>query len=94
MDPTASPTDHFATFAPILATVVPLPTEAPASSPRAEQVTTFINDITLTSRTIALPLTSDNSTDLEPEELALQWLIDYDTDLNLLPDTPTNRFRL
>jgi Leucine-rich repeat (LRR) protein len=26
--------------------------------------------------------------------LALQWLIDYDTDLNLLPNTPTNRFRL
>jgi hypothetical protein len=26
--------------------------------------------------------------------LALQCLIEYDTDLNLLPDTPTNRFRL
>jgi hypothetical protein len=44
----------------------------------------------MTGRTIAAsPMTA-----LEPEELALQWLIRNDTVLNLFPDTPIHRFRL
>jgi Leucine-rich repeat (LRR) protein len=71
----------------------PTPTMSPAVSRRAEQLTTFINNVTLTGRTIAVSPVS-NDTSLGPEGLALHWLIDYDTDVNLLPDTPTSRFRL
>jgi hypothetical protein len=60
---------------------------------RAQQVTAFINNITLTGLTL-VP-TRDATTTLPlPEELALRWLIDYDTGWNFLPDTPSNRFRL
>jgi hypothetical protein len=39
--------------------------------------------------------TSKDATGLPlQEEQALRWLIDYDTDLNLVPTTPSNRFRL
>jgi Leucine-rich repeat (LRR) protein len=38
--------------------------------------------------------TTNTLTSLEPEEMALHWLVHYDMDLNLLPDTPINRFRL
>jgi Leucine-rich repeat (LRR) protein len=44
----------------------------------------------MTGRTIA----ASPTTALEPEELALQWLIRNDTGLNLWPDTPIHRFRL
>jgi hypothetical protein len=53
-------------------------------------VTTFVNSITLTGRTIA----ASTATAFEPEDLALQWLIRNDTGLNLWPDTPIHRFRL
>jgi Leucine-rich repeat (LRR) protein len=77
----------------------PTLTVSPAVS-RAEQVTSFINNITLTGRNITLTGRNitvsavSNDTSLDPEELALHWLINYDTDLNLLPDTPISRFRL
>jgi Leucine rich repeat len=64
-----------------------------ASSSRAQQVTAFINNITLTGLTLVH--TSKDATGLAlQEEQALRWLIDYDTDLNLVPTTPSNRFRL
>jgi Leucine Rich repeats (2 copies)/Leucine rich repeat len=63
---------------------------SPTVSPRAEQVTSFINNITLTGRTIAVSAES-NDTSLDLEALALRWLIDYDKGL---PNTPTNRFHL
>jgi hypothetical protein len=71
-------------------TLVVSPTVSPTVSPRAEQVTSFINNITLTGRTIAVSAES-NDTSLDLEVLALCWLIDYDKDL---PDTPTNCFHL
>jgi hypothetical protein len=60
---------------------------------RAQQVATFINNITLTGRTISVSTTNVVAS-LEPEEMALHWLIYYDTFLNLLPDAPNSRFRL
>jgi Leucine-rich repeat (LRR) protein len=66
----------------------------PTMAPRAVQVTAFINAITLTGRTIAIELKANVMAISEPEELALHWLVYNDTDLNLLPNTPTNCSRL
>jgi hypothetical protein len=60
---------------------------------RAQQGVAFINDITLINQTL-VPTSKDATTLPLPEELALRWLIDHDTDLNLVPTTPSNRFRL
>jgi hypothetical protein len=61
---------------------------------RAQHVTAFINNITLTGLTL-VPNRDATTTILPlPEEQALRWLIDYDTDWNYLPNTPSNRFRL
>jgi hypothetical protein len=56
------------------------PTMSPTLSTRAEQVTNFINNITLTGRTIADLSLARITASLDPEELALHWLILFDTD--------------
>jgi hypothetical protein len=81
VEPTSAPTD-------------PMTNATPTMAPRAEQVAAFINGITLIGRTIAAETLANDTAASEPEELALHWLVYYDTDLNLLPNTPTNRFRL
>jgi Leucine rich repeat len=83
--PPPTPSTQIATPAPLIVTS--------ANAPRAEQVVAFINDITLTGQTMSVSASSIMN-ELEPEELALYWLIYNDTDLNLWPDSPTNRFRL
>jgi hypothetical protein len=96
MDPTMIPTEDHANapMDPTVATTAPLPTATPILAPRAEQVVTFINSITLTGRTIAMSETNSTYT-TEPEELALHWLVynDY-AFFDILPDTPIHRFRL
>jgi Leucine-rich repeat (LRR) protein len=97
MDPTPTTTLTPVTLSPtnsLLLPTAPLPTDTPAMAPRAQQVVAFINDITLTGRMLALAPTANDTVSMEPEELALHWLVYYDTDLNLLPNTPTNHFCL
>jgi hypothetical protein len=82
----------FTSSLPMTPSPVALPSRLETAS-RAQQVTAFINNITLTGLTL-VP-TRDATTPLPlPEELALRWLIDYDTDWNFLPNAPPNRFRL
>jgi hypothetical protein len=91
---TTQPTDRNDTTRPPAMNPTVNPTaHATTLPPRAKQVATFINNITLTGRTISVSATNA-VTSLEPEEMALHWLIHYDGDLNVLPDTPINRFRL
>jgi Leucine-rich repeat (LRR) protein len=87
-------TTPFPIIDPSVASTASLSTAIPTMAPRAEQLATFVNSITLTGRTLAAASVDNSTSGLEPEELALQWLIDYDTALNLLPNTPPNRFRL
>jgi Leucine rich repeat/Leucine Rich repeat len=94
ISPMNPPTPPQLTASPSFAPKNQLFTITPTVSPRAEQVTSFINSITLTGRAIAVVSGSTSTATLDPEELALHWLVHYDTDLNLLPNTTTNRFRL
>jgi hypothetical protein len=90
---------------PTLAPKSPVPTAAavPTQTPRtrAQEITAFINAITLTNRTIALPKTAAEEVPYRPtalptpnaEDLALQFLVRNDP-LQLLPDTDAQKFRL
>jgi hypothetical protein len=74
-----------------------IPTIAPRS--RAQEITAFVNAITLTNRTIALPKTAAAARPgselpaANAEDLALQWLI-RDDPLQLRPDSDAQKFRL
>jgi Leucine-rich repeat (LRR) protein len=63
----------------------------------AEEIVKYVNEITLSNRTIVPPTNVtgnvDISLDTPPEERALHWLLQYDM-LQLPPNSPANRFRI
>jgi hypothetical protein len=77
-------------------------TEPPPPPPSAEALAmaAFINNITLTGRTIELlePVDFSNPKTIPPdvptEELALQWLIQFNAQLQLSPDSESEREQL
>lgn len=81
---------------------VPTASKAPTTvsvpsteAPRAEQLTSYLNEITLTDRIITVPDPSSSSdlTVVPAEDLALQWLI-ADDPLLLLPNSTAAKFRI
>jgi hypothetical protein len=66
-----------------------------SSKSREQQVAAYINEITATNRSLVAnrSLSFILISDDELEDTALLWLVQNNT-LNMLPDTPANRFRL
>jgi hypothetical protein len=90
--PTPKPTFANAAAAPITRVPTVSPSAVPAvSSNRSAAIAAYINNITLTNKTIAYPPPSNGTNSITAEEQALQWLIESDP-LNLTASS--DKFRL